>query len=287
VTTPLLVDADWLQEHRTDPSLRLFDCTGALVPDRHATIRSVSGRSRYDEGHVPGADYLDLDAELSDPAGRFVYTAPSAERFAAAMSRHGVAEGTRVVLYGKDRVGWATRVWWLLRRFGFDDAAVLDGGWEAWVGGGRPVSRAPASYPPARFEARPRPHLIATSAEVAAAIGTDGACIVDARPRDLHTGEAEVHFGRPGHIPGSVNLPYLELLDSRSGTFLPTAELRDRLGRAGLLGARRVVGYCSGGIGATAVAFALALVGHDDASVYDGSMLEWSSNRSLPVARGG
>ncbi|MDP9364544.1 MAG: rhodanese-like domain-containing protein [Chloroflexota bacterium] len=203
------------------------------------------------------------------------------------MSRHGVGDGTRVVLYAKDRVSWATRVWWQLRRFGFDAAAVLDGGWEGWVGGGRSVSRTPDSYPPARFEARSRPELIVTTAEVEAALGTDNACLVNALSHDQHTGAAELHDGRPGQIPGSVNLPYLDLFDPEIGTFLPLAELRERLGRAGLLGARRVVSYCGGGIGATAVAFALALVGREDVAVYDGSMLEWAADPARQIERGG
>ena len=283
---PLLVSTSWLEERLGDPDLRVFDCTGALVPDRRAIYRSESGRARYDEGHVPGAGYLDLHEELSDPEGRFVYTVPSAERFSEAMSRHGVGPGARVVLYSAVRPSWATRVWWLLRLFGFDGAAVLDGGWEKWLAEGRPVSKGAEAYPPAAFDARFRPGLLASTADVAASTGSEGSCLVNALSPGQHAGTDEVHYGRPGHVPGSANVPYVGLLDPRDGTFLTRDELRSRLSAAGALDAPKVVAYCGGGIGATALAFALALAGREDAAVYDGSMLEWAADPSLPVERG-
>jgi thiosulfate/3-mercaptopyruvate sulfurtransferase len=283
---PPLVDAAWLEERLDDPDLRVFDCTGVLVPDRRKIFRSESGRPRYDEGHVPGAGYLDLHGELSDPAARVVYTVPPAERFADAMSRHGVGPGTRVVLYGKDGPSWATRVWWLLRLFGFDEVALLDGGWERWVAEGRPVSRDPARYAPSRFAARPRPRLLADKAEVAEKIGSDRVCLLNSLVPEHHAGTGDPGSGSLGHIPGSSNLRYTALLHPEDGTFLPPDELRRRLAAVGALDAPEVVTYCTGGIGATALAFALALVGREDVAVYDGSMLEWSADPSRPVERG-
>jgi len=285
-TMPLLVETGWLEEHLRDPDLRVFDRTGVLLPDPGGIFRSESGRSRYEEGHVLGAGYLDLHAELSDPNGRFLYTVPSAERFAGAMSRRGVGPGMRVVVYSADGPAWATRVWWLLRLHGFDDAAVLDGGWERWVAEGRPVSQEPGAYPPARFEARVRPGLLASKADVARKVGSEGTRLLNSLSPESHAGEGDPRSGSLGHISGSANLRYTELLGPEDGTFLPQEQLRERLAATGALDAPEVVTYCTGGIGATALAFALALVGRDGVAVYDGSMLEWAADPSLPVNRG-
>jgi len=283
---PLLVDTAWLDEHLDDPDLRVFDCTGVLVPDRCEIYRSRSGRPRYDEGHIPGAGYLDLHDELSDPEGRFLYTAPSSVRFAEAMSRHGVGPGTRVVLYSAARPSWATRIWWLLTLYGFDGASVLDGGWEKWVEEGRPISTETGGYPPAEFEVGLRPWRLVSTEDVANAMGDERVCTINVLSREQYSGDDEIHYGRPGHVPDSISMPYVDLLDPNDGTFLPVGELREKLDAAGALKSPKVITYCGGGIGATAVAFALALVGRDDVAVYDGSMLEWSADPALPVERG-
>ncbi|MGH7266411.1 MAG: sulfurtransferase, partial [Candidatus Rokuibacteriota bacterium] len=148
-----LVDTAWLEAHLADPALRVFDCTTHLAPHPETIFRITSGRADWATAHVPGAGFLDVDGELSDTESGLMFTLPSAERFAAAMSARGVGDGTRVVLYSATSTIWATRVWWMLRVFGFDDAAVLDGGWEKWTREGRPVASGPCTYPPARFEA--------------------------------------------------------------------------------------------------------------------------------------
>jgi thiosulfate/3-mercaptopyruvate sulfurtransferase len=281
-----LVDTAWLEAHLTDPDLRVFDCTTSLTPDPATIFRVASGRTDWARAHVPGAGFLDVDGELSDRTSGLLFTLPTPERFAAVMSEHGVGDGIRVVLYSAKSHIWATRVWWMLRVFGFDGAAVLDGGWEKWTREGRPVGAGACAYPPARFEARLRPGLVAGTTEVAASAGRGGACLINALAARVHTGESELHHGRPGHIPGSVNVPYLDLVDPATGAFRPAAELRARLEAAGALAAPRVISYCGGGIAATAVALALALLGRDDVAVYDGSMQEWCADPARPVERG-
>ena len=283
----LLVDGAWLQKHLGEPRLRVFDCTTKLVPDPVKTFRAESARPEWERGHVPGAAYIDLQATLSDPASGLRFTMPSAERFAEAMSALGVDDDSRVVLYSAASNWWATRVWWMLRAFGFDQAAVLDGGWERWTAESRPTCVAPCAYPRARFVARPRPLLLANKDEVLAATSAADVAIVNALTRRQHTGEGGVHYGRPGHIPSSVNIPYVDLIDRDTNTFRPPAELRAILERDGVLSAGRVITYCGGGIAATGVAFALALLGRPDVAVYDGSLAEWCADPSLNVEMGG
>ena len=136
-----------------------------------------------------------------------------ASRFAA----KGIGEGTRAILYSRGGMQWATRVWWMLRAIGFDEAAVLDGGFDKWSAEGRPVEAAEARYPAAKLIPAPRPGLFVGKEEVKAAIGDPGACTINALARDLHRGE-NPRYGRPGRIPGSVNVPASEMVDPASLT---------------------------------------------------------------------
>ncbi len=282
----LLVDTTWLAAHLGDPGLRVFDCTVHLTPEAAGGYRIGSGRSGFADAHVPGAGFLDVPGELSDPESRLPFTFPSADRFASAMSRHGVAGGTRVVLYSRGTAMWAARVWWMLRAFGFDDAALLDGGLEKWMKEGRLVSAAPCAYPPARFEAQPRPGLIADRARVLAAVGDSATCIIDALPERSHRGEAPTSYGRPGRIASSVNAPFHRLVSREDGTFLPPDELRALFASIGLRPDQRAITYCGGGIAASQDAFALVLIGHPDVALYDGSLSEWAADPSLPMETG-
>jgi thiosulfate/3-mercaptopyruvate sulfurtransferase len=245
-----------------------------------------SGRANWAAGHIPGSAFADLVTDLSDPESRLPFTMPSPERFATAMSALGVGAGTHVVCYDANYSMWATRVWWMLRAFGFDDAAVLDGGWKKWAAEGCPVSIEPPAYPPALFDARPRPSLIAAKDEVLAAVSGGTACIVNALTAEQHRGEGPIAYGRPGHIASSVNVSARDMVDRQSGAFLPPEELARRFEDAGATAAGRVITYCGGGIAATADAFVLTLLGHGNVAVYDASLSEWGRDPSLPMEVG-
>ena len=214
---------------------------------------------------------------------------PPAEQFAAVMSRIGVGEGARVVLYDDFLGMYAARIWWMLRAFGFDNAAVLNGGWQKWTSEGRPVSTEPATYPPATFVPRPRPELIASKEDVLAAIGDEDVRIVNALLEPEYTGDPAFphHYGRPGHIPGSVNVPFARVVDMTGDTrFVPADELRQRFAEAGALDSERVITYCGGGIAASQTALLLTLLGQENVAVYDGSMTEWGADPTLPLVTG-
>lgn len=281
-----LVETDWLAAHLGDANLRIFDCTTYLDPHPVTVYVARSGRPDWEQGHIPGSDYLDLQGELSDRSSPLRFTMPSAEQFAAAMSRHGVGDGTRVVLYSVGSVMWAARIWWMLRAFGFDAAAILNGGLDKWKAEGRPLSTEPAPSRPAHFVARPRPEMIATKAQVAAAIGDPRTSIVNALSGRQHTGEGGVHYGRPGRIAGSVNVPAQGLVDAETKVFLPAGNLAALFAETGADKADKVITYCGGGIAATADAFVLALLGRDNVAVYDGSLSEWVKDPAAPMETG-
>ena len=153
-----LVDTDWLDAHLAEPDLRVFDCTvfrdPEQDPDEHP-MRFLSGKDAWRRGHIPGAGFIDLVEELTVKGEtRFMFPVPPPDRFAEIVAGYGIGDGVRVVLYDRTGQSWPARVWWLLRAHGFDDAAVLDGGWAKWKAEGRAVSRDECRYPPARFTAK-------------------------------------------------------------------------------------------------------------------------------------
>ena len=284
-----LIETHTLEAALGRPDLRIVDCTTWLRPAEpgdDAPYRVVPGRSDYDAGHVPGAVFLDIQAEISDPNTPLRFMAPPAERFATAMGRLGIGDDSRVVLYSAGNIMWATRVWWMLRAFGFDGAAVLDGGFEKWEAEGRPVSTEPAAWPPARFEARLRSGFFADRDHVLARLDDAGSVVVNALSPELHLGAGPSRYGRPGRIPGSVNIPASRLLDPHDGTFVPLDDARKAHEEAGATPNRHIVAYCGGGISATVGLFLLHQLGYPDLTLYDASMGEWARVPELPIETG-
>lgn len=280
-----LVDTGWLAAHLDDPAVRVFDTTTILEPDPQHTYKVLSGRAGYDEGHIPGAGFLDLQGELSDRDTHLRFMMPPAAQFAEVVGAKGVSNGSRVILYAKTHPMWATRLWWMFRAFGHDNVAILDGGFQKWQSEGRPVSTGAAAYPAARFVARPSASFFTDKAGVLAAIDDGNTCLINNLSASVHAGTAGTHYGRPGHIKGSVNVPYAGLTDER-GCLLPAAELRAKFEACGALDAGHVVTYCGGGIAATLGAFGLTMIGKDDIAVYDGSLGEWANDPAMPMEAG-
>jgi thiosulfate/3-mercaptopyruvate sulfurtransferase len=280
-----IVGTQWLEEHLRDPALRVFDCTTYLLYETGTgrPYRVESGRRDYEAAHIPGSAFLDLQGDLSDPASRFNFTMPAPDDLAARLAAKGVGQGHRVVLYSRKNMQWATRVWWMLRAIGFDDAAVLDGGFDRWAAEGRPVEAGTTDYAPAPLAARPRPGLFVGKEEVRAAIGDGGTCTINALAPDLHSGE-NPRYGRPGRVPGSVNVPVASLVDAAG--FRPPQEVAAAFAAVGAERSKRIILYCGGGIAATLDAFLLHQLGYSDLAVYDASMSEWAKDEALPMELG-
>jgi thiosulfate/3-mercaptopyruvate sulfurtransferase len=191
-----------------------------------------------------------------------------------------------VVLYSAGDAWWATRVWWMLRAIGFDAAGVLDGGLRQWIAEGRPLSREPVLYPPAAsLTVHPRP-LFTDREGVLAALRDGSAVVTNCLREEQHLGTAAYHYGRPGHITGSVSAPAAALFEP-DGSFAPPERLRAFFAERGIGADTPVIAYCGGGIAATGDAFALtALLGHRQVRVYDNSLQEWATDPSLPMSTG-
>jgi len=282
-----LVETDWLADHLGDPAVRVFDCTTHLIPDPKTTYQVVPGRADFEKGHIPGAGFIDVQADVSGTSQKLRFMLPAAEAFASSMRRLGVNADSRVVLYSAANPWWATRVWWLLRIFGHDNAAVLNGGLQKWRRENRPTETGPAATrAPGDFTVREVRDLMVGKDEVRAAIGDTATCTINALLPEQHQGTGGNSYGRPGHIAGSVNVPAAHLLDPETNAFLSPAQLSARFARYDAMD-KRVITYCGGGIAASADAFVLVMLGHEDVRLYDASLSEWAADPSLPMETGG
>jgi len=280
--TPL-VETDWLEANLDAPDLRILDCTVFLTPDPAGGTLAESGRAQWEASHVPGSAFADILDALSDPVAKLRFTLPQADRFAKAMGERGVGEGTRVVLYCSRGHVFAARVWWMLRAFGFDRAAILNGGFAKWKREGRPLNAALPSISPAEFPVCERPDLFIGKAHMIDALEADNACVINSLTKEQHAGTGGSHYGRPGRIPGTSCVPASSLVDPDTAAYKPITELRTAFAEVGALEAERVITYCGGGIAASSDAFVLNMLGVDKISIYDGSLREWIADPTLPM----
>ena len=281
-----LVDTAWLQAHLDDTDLRILDCTVAFELGEGGKISFFSGREDYAQAHIPGSGFADILGELSNTDSPLLFTLPSAAKFSQSMEALGVGEGTRVVLYDTTYSMWATRVWWMLQAFGFEKAAVLDGGFTAWQAAGARISNQPSEVQSVKFNAAPRDGWFVETPDVQDAI-TDptSTCLIDALMPDMYTG-AQTPYSRPGHIPGALNVPAVSVVDPDTRLFISDDQIRERFAAALSDPKQSVTTYCGGGIAATADGFLLRRAGKQNVAVYDGSMAEWTADARLPLVMG-
>lgn len=279
MTSPLVSTA-WLADRLGDPNLRILDASWHMPADN----RDVA--AEYRAAHIPGAIPFDIDA-VSDQASALPHMLPSPAEFAAAVGGMGISDGDRVVVYDAAGLFSAPRVWWMFRAMGFDTVFVLDGGLPRWVAEGRQVETgAPAERTRSPFTATMRPDLLREANQVLETCETVSAQIVDARSAVRFRGEApEPRTGlRSGHIPGSLNLPWSQLV--ADGALLPPAQLAERFAAAGIDIKAPIVTTCGSGVTAAILALGLAVLGREDIPVYDGSWSEWGGDSNLPIERG-
>ena len=276
-----LVSTDWLATHLGDAGIRIVDSSFKLPGI------TPTAREDYDRGHIPGAVFFDID-DIAEPGTSLPHMVPSPELFARKMEALGIGDDKRVVAYDGAGLSSAGRAWWMLRLFGHHDVAILDGGLPKWKAEGRPLETTAPNPSRGRFAPRFEPSLLRDKTALLENLSTGREQVVDARASGRFDGTAEeTRPGlRRGHIPGSRNLPYDQLTHPQTRRLRSAEELTQLFRAAGVELDRPVVTSCGSGVTACALAFALHLIGHQDAAVYDGSWSEWGLPGDTPIETG-
>jgi thiosulfate/3-mercaptopyruvate sulfurtransferase len=276
-----LVSTQWLAEHLDSPDLAIVDASW------HMPASGRNAKAEFLQVHIPGAQFFDID-DLSDTESPLPHMLPAPEKFASRMRKLGIGDGKKVIAYDASGLFSAARAWWMLKVFGHDDVAVLDGGLPKWLSENRPVDEDPPTAPQERhFTARFRSTMVSDKAAIALAMHGNAAQLADARtPARFRGEEPEPRPGvRAGHVPGARNLHYATLLNP-DGTMKSVPELEQIFASAEIDPARPVITSCGSGVTAAILSLALEELGAHNHALYDGSWSEWGADPGAPVATG-
>lgn len=276
-----LVSAADLAARTSDSNWLIADC-------RFDLAQPQAGEAAYREGHIPNAVYAHLDRHLSAPVSATTgrHPLPDPDAFAATLSAWGVSTATQVVAYDADTGAYAARLWWLLRWVGHRAAAVLDGGYKAWLAAGLPTTTEITTRTATRFHAHPDRSAWLDAHEVAQRVRQSDWRLLDARAPERYAGEVEPIDTVAGHVPGARNHPFAANLGSE-GRLLPAAELRTRLERSqnGVADEQTIM-MCGSGVTACHLLLAMEAAGKPGARLYAGSWSEWIRDPSRGIVKG-
>lgn len=275
-----LVSTDWLAAHMKDPDLRILDASWYLPAENR------DPKAEYDAGHIPGARFFDID-EISDLRSDLPHMVPPVEKFMSRLRALGVGDGHQVVIYDGAGIFSAARVWWLFKLMGQNDVAVLDGGLPKWQAEDRPIEDMPPVIRDRHMTVRRQNHLVKDVTQVSSASKLRDFEIVDARAAARFRGEVdEPRAGlRAGHIPGSKNVPFTNLLNG-NGTMKNPESLKAEFEAAGVDLTKPAITSCGSGVTAAVLCLAMERFGKTDHALYDGSWTEWGAFPTLPIATG-
>jgi thiosulfate/3-mercaptopyruvate sulfurtransferase len=270
-----LASTDWLQTHLMDNDIRIVDCTVSFInPDS------------YNKGHIPGAVSLDVIGQLSDPKGRVPLLILPESQFENLMGELGIGNDTTVVVYDEFGGSWAAKLWWALMYYGHDNVKILNGGLGKWKTEGREIETAASVATPTVFKAKTQASLLADIEDVKQAIEQDNIYLVDALNADHHFGRKPFSpsTAPPGHIPSAINIPGPSNINTENGLLLAPVELKEHWSKLKANPQDKVITYCGAGYGGAFDLFALYQLGYNRVSLYDGSWIEWISDKTRPIA---
>jgi thiosulfate/3-mercaptopyruvate sulfurtransferase len=262
-------------------NVKVFD-TSVLLHQVDGAHRAESGIEAYLNEHIQSAGFIDLITDWSDTNSALNHTLPPLDLLIKAIGNSGISQDDEVILYSSGHLMWATRAWWCLHYAGHTNIKVLNGNIRAWKNAGLPCGSGRHEYAPKEFTGMAKIEVFTNTQGVEAGLA-QSTCTINALTKPMYEGTGDFFYKRRGHIPGSLSLPFSDVLDNEF--FLEPKTLFATLESQGMLRAENVIVYCGGGIAATLDAFACKLLGQDKVSVYDGSLSEWvlSEQRTLTI----
>ena len=280
VNPEALVSTEWLAEHLDATDVRIVDASSVLPNvDRNP-------RAEYLDMHIPGAQFFDIN-EIANTDHALPHMLPSAEKFSSKMRKMGLGDGIKVITYDSNGGFSAScRAWWMLRVFGHEDVAILNGGLPKWVAEGRVINNFSPKPRERHFTARENNSLVRDVGQMLANIEGSQEQVADARSPGRFSGvDPEPRpSSKKGHIPGSVNLPYNLLMDGDNNyVFRSADEIMDAIQSVGIIPEKPLIATCGSGVTACVIALAFYLVGYKETAVYDGSWAEWGEHHATPV----
>ena len=279
---------EWLNNNLDNKKVRIFDCTTYLLyQDDDPSLPYIveSGFREYQISHIKNSAYLDLQKDLSDNSSKFRFTLPDYYTLAKNFSNLGVGDDFHIVLYSRNGLQWATRIWWMLYVLGFKNLSILNGSFNEWKKNNFPTESKINVFEKSEFKIEINNKIFVDKNRVLGSMNTKECVILNSLTEDLHNGE-NPRYGRPGRIPGSLNIPFHELTDLEKGCFKSPSECLEVFKKKGISQDSRVLNYCGGGIAASLDAFVLFQLGYDDIEIYDNSMSEWATDENLPIEIG-
>ena len=283
-----IVECEWLFNRLGDENIRIFDCTTYLhYTDDHPSkpYDVESGFSDYKKNSIPGAAFIDIQNDLSDQDSIYSLTVPNFQRLGESVKQLGIGDPYHVILYARNGMQWATRVWYLLHALGYENVSILNGGFNEWARLNFPIEPGRKTFAPAEFDLKIKETMFVDKNDILEAINDNKTIIINSLTEDIHLGQSR-RYGRPGRIPKSINIPFHTLVDQETGKFKQPEDAYNIFTSHGVTLDKEVINYCGGGIAATLDAFILYQLGFDLFSVYDNSMSEWAMDESLPIETG-
>ena len=280
-----ITSCEELKRNLGNKKVRVYDCTTFLhYTDDHPSkpYDVESGYQEYLEEHIPGASFLDLQNQISNTKSQFKFTLPDMASLRSSFGKLGIGDPHHIILYSTNGLQWATRVWWMIYMLGYKNVSILNGGLREWKRNDYDLESGENFYSETTFLNSESQSFFVGREQTLDAMNNNSCLLINALTSDIHNGES-TRYGRPGRIPGSINIPFSDLMDINTHMLKSPKEALSVFEKYNISKDSEILNYCGGGIAATLNAFVLHQLGFEKLKVYDNSLSEWAMDKSLPM----